>query len=53
MKISDKFFRLISAIVIQAWHLIGKTITLLHKTVCISSKKTPKTSVKNASELCE
>jgi hypothetical protein len=44
---------LISAIAIQAWNSKVKTITLLHKIVCISQEKIPKIYVKNASELCD
>jgi hypothetical protein len=34
-KIFDSYFCFLSAIVIQAWHSKVKTITSLHKTVCI------------------
>jgi hypothetical protein len=49
----DLYFCLISAIEIQAWHSKVKTISLLHKIVCISQEKIPESYVRNASELCE
>jgi hypothetical protein len=49
----DQFFCLLSAIVIQACHSKEKFTTLLHKIVCISQEKIPKTYVRYASELCE
>jgi hypothetical protein len=52
-KIFDQYFCVIFAIVIQAWHLKVKTITLLHKIACISEEQIPKTYIRNARELFE
>jgi hypothetical protein len=41
-EISKYYFCLISAIVIQAWHLKVKTIALFHQMVCISQQKITK-----------
>jgi hypothetical protein len=48
-----QYLHIISAIVIQAWHLEVNTIILLVKVVSISLAKISKTYVKNVSELFE
>jgi hypothetical protein len=49
----DLDFSLISAIVLQTWHLKVKIIIIIYRIVCISYEKIFKICIKNASELCD